>query len=385
VDAAKWDDALLDELRGQGDPTADDVAACYYDAVRGDHAQLFRGIVSGVPDTADGILAAYYAEGTPLPDWADPAQLVTGAEFFAQWGLEIGLGLFCFSLPVGYAAVPAAHVLDLTARLETDAKRRVYETAQMVLDVTAPDALIPGAQGQATIRRVRLMHAGIRHLVQNDPRVPHLATPPTDEMRGWCTEWGTPISQEHLVGALLTFGHSMLGVLDQLGVEYDETEAAAYLHMWSVVGHLLGVRPDLLPIDRATGDRIDEHVRRRNLAATSAGRELTQALLGVIDDCAPGGILGSLPAATMRHLLGDEIADMLDVPPGGWVEQVLSQMNPVLRVLSTVEDGPGLRGFARWLSRGILTGFVQCERRGERPAFAIPEHLDARWELASGW
>jgi hypothetical protein len=295
--------------------------------------------------------------------------------------------VFCFALPVGYAAVPAAQVLDLTARLETDAKRRVYETAQMVLDVTAPDALQPGGQGLVTIRRVRLMHAGIRYLVQHDPRVQRSSAPPAGDEHSWYESWGVPISQEHLVGALLTFGHSMLGVLDQLGVKYDEDDADAYLHLWSVVGHLLGVRPDLLPIDRAIGDRVDVLVRHRNLAGTPAGRQLTKALLEVIDDTGPNGLLGGLPAATMRHLLGDDIANMLDVPPGGWVENVLSPFNPVLRVISAVGDEPGLRGFARWLSRGIMTSFVNVERGGDRPAFAIPQHLDTRWDLsrASGW
>jgi hypothetical protein len=386
VDIAKWNDALLDELRYQGDPVADDVASRYYDAVQGDHARLFRGLLGNESQTADTVLAEYYAEQTPLPDWVDQELLGKGADFFTQWGLEIGLGLFCFSLPVGYAAVPAARVLDLTARLETDTRRRVYETAQMVLDVTSPGALQPGQHGQATVRRVRLMHAGIRHLVLHDPRVAQVETPPPDSGQAWCAQqWGTPISQEHLVGALLTFGHSMLRVLDRLGVVYDEVDAEAYLHLWSVVGHLLGVRPDLLPIDRATGDRLDELVRDRNVAATAAGRKLTEALLGVIDDCGPDGILGSLPAATMRHLLGDEIADMLGIPPGGWVEHVLSQLNPVMRVLSLVEEEPGLRTVARWMSRGILTGFVQCERGHDRPAFAIPRHLNERWDLASGW
>jgi hypothetical protein len=385
VDGVKWNDALLDELRFQGDPIADDIAARYYDAVQGDHAQLFRGILAGTATTPEGLLTDYYAEQTPMPDWADPELLDKGAHFFSQWGLELGLGLFCFSLPVGYAAVPAAHVLDLTSRLETNAKRRIYETAQMVLDVTTPDALGPGKQGQETVRRVRLMHAGIRYLVQNDPRVERLDRPPADGTQGWFADWGTPISQEHLVGALLSFGHSMLGVLDQFGVQYDDVDAEAYLHLWSVVGHLLGVRPDLLPIDRANGDRIDELIRPRNLAATAAGQKLTEALLEVIDECGPDGILGSVPAATMRHLLGDEVADMLAIPAGGWVEQVLSQTHPIMRVLSTVDDAPGIRTVARWLSRGIMTGFLQCERGHARPPFAIPQHLDARWDRASGW
>ena len=307
MDAVKWTDELLSDLSKEGDEHADEVAEKHYEAVGGKPAQLFRGIVTAAEGNGDAaeVLTAYYAEKAPLPDWADTHRLEAGAQFFHEWGLEIGLGLFCFGLPIGYAAARTAHVLDLTARLETNAHRRVFETAQMVLDVTAPRALKPGKPGHTTARRVRLMHAGIRYLVQNDPRVAQTRKPLSDDAHYWCTKWGTPLSQEHMVGALLTFGHSMLEVLDRLDLRYDEAGAEGYLHLWSVVGHLLGVRPDLLPIDRTTAAHIDTLVRRRNLASTAAGKRLTAALIGVIDECGVDGALGPLPVATMRMLLGD--------------------------------------------------------------------------------
>ena len=85
--------------------------------------------------------------------------------------VELGLGLFLSSLPLAYAAHDGVQVLALTAQLETDTKRRILESAQFVLDVTAPGALEPGRPGYETVRLVRLMHAGVRHLIRTDPRV----------------------------------------------------------------------------------------------------------------------------------------------------------------------------------------------------------------------
>jgi hypothetical protein len=327
-------------------------------------------------DGAATVLADYYAEAAPWPDWADADALARGAAFFCQWGLELGLGLFCFGLPIGYAADRTAHVLDLTARLETNAHRRVFETAQMVLDVTAPDALQPAAQGHTTVRRVRLMHAGIRHLVTNDPRIQVVDAPLSDDVHFWCAEWGTPLSQEHMVGALLTFGHSMLHVLDRFELAYDADDAEAYLHLWSVVGYLLGVRADLLPLDRATSGLVDPMLRDRNICETQAGKRLTTALVDVLHRCGPDGALGPLPVATMRMLLGDDVAAMLGLPDADWAEHLLHDLGPVAHFLSIAElHNPAMRGVARALSRAIMSGFVRAERAGGRPAFAIPDHL----------
>jgi hypothetical protein len=194
-----------------------------------------------------------------------------------------------------------------------------------------------------------------------------------------------PLSQEHMVGALLTFGHSMLDVLDRLELSYDADDAEAYLHLWSVVGHLLGVRPDLLPIDRATADYVDPLLRQRNLRATPAGQRLTSALLDVLHQCGPDGALGPLPTAAMRMLLGDEVAAMLGLPEADWAEHLLKDLGPIAHFLSLAElHNPAMRGVIRALSRTIMDGFVRAERIGGRPSFAIPELLAAEWLGSAG-
>ena len=379
-----WTDAKLNELRFIGDPEADDVVETYFKNTDHHPATLFRSLVRPEPagHPKHPVLEEYYATTAPLPDWHDPDAMRRGVEFFTTWGLEIGLGLFCCALPIGYAAAPTARILDITARLETDARRRVFETAQMVLDVTAPDALVPGATGYQTVRHVRLMHAGVRYLVSHDPRIAQVTTPPEDGTPHWCEEWGRPISQEHKLGALLAFGYEMVAVLDLLGVDYDEADADAYLHLWSVVGFLLGVRGDLLPLDRASAAALDPLVRRRDLAATAAGPRLTAALLKLLDECGPGHLMRGLPAAGMRHMLGDEVANLLEVPRARFASLVLGGMRPLFEMLNL---GPAhnraLAAIARRFTRAVMVEFIHIERGPHRPAFAVPDHLRAAWAL----
>ncbi|HVU75163.1 MAG TPA: oxygenase MpaB family protein [Mycobacteriales bacterium] len=372
----------LAAMSNAGDPPADAAAAAYFAETR-THADFFHAAV-GHPQPGERrheVVEAWLAEPAPLPPWADRELLDEGARFFTQWGLEIGMGLFCCALPMGYAASSTAHVLDLTARLETDARRRVFETAQMVLDVTTPGGLEEGAVGHTTIRRVRLLHAGIRYLVNNDPRIDRSERPAPDSY-AWSPLWGEPLSQEHLLGGLLAFSTSMLDALDALGVEYEERGAAAYMHLWSVVGYLLGVDPSVLPLERESARATEVRLRRRNQQETPGGRRLAGALLELLEELTPGTVADGIPAALMRHLCGDEVADVLAIPHRRLGELAISGMKPGVAFMSlTTGHISPLSRALRAFSREVLEMFVRADRHGERPSFAIPEHLHGAWDL----
>jgi ER-bound oxygenase mpaB/B'/Rubber oxygenase, catalytic domain len=109
------------------------------------------------------------------------------------------------------------------------------------------------------------MHAAVRYFIEHDPSVPrteYLPTPP----HGWCAGWGRPLNQEDLLGALLTFTISVFEVLDELGVEVDPDDLEAYLFRWKIIGWLLGIPEDVMPVDVAEG----LHLVVDDMAATRA-------------------------------------------------------------------------------------------------------------------
>jgi len=168
---ALLDSAALDVLREQMDPEADRIAEHYLTRPPSD---MFKGVMAARyagTDMSDPRVAEWIADRPPLPSWADPDRMDRGAAFFAEWGVELGLGLFLSSLPLAYAAHDGVQVLALTSQLETNTKRRVLESAQFVLDVTTPGGLFPGNAPYDTVRLVRLMHAGVRNLVLTDARI----------------------------------------------------------------------------------------------------------------------------------------------------------------------------------------------------------------------
>ncbi|MCU0268076.1 MAG: DUF2236 domain-containing protein [Acidimicrobiales bacterium] len=372
--------ALLDEMSFQGDPLADGVIA--------EHAAWSRTLVPRdvvrhvaahlriAPGDRSPAVETYLADDLPLPDWADPVLLGRGAAFFADHPLEIGSALFCASLPEGYASPRGARVLTLTGRLVDGPVRRVMETAQMVLDAMVVDGLTPGiGAGYEDIQRIRLMHAAVRYFIQNDPSVPHTPHLPT-AARGWCDGWGLPINQEDLLGGLLTFTVSVFEVLDKLGVEYDPDDLEGYLHRWCVIGAMMGVRPDVLPMNRAAAEQAAELIRFRQQDASRDARQLTRALVGALEDTVPIAALRKLVPAMVRFYTGDEVADLLGVEHTAWTALLEGPLRR-LSVLAHVDNRHDrvVRRVMRSIGGSAVRGFMEANRSGDRPSFAIPTEL----------
>ena len=374
----------LDELRQNADPVADGLAALYLDGEPGEMFQQILQARYATPDeetdvtsdsTADSRLRAWFDERPALPDWADQDKLDRGAEFFGLWGIQLGLGLFLSSLPLAYASHDGVQVLALTADLETDTKRRVLESAQFVLDVTAPDGLQPGGVGYHSARHVRLMHAGVRHLITS----PHSRVPKTDDPSvwpRWDESWGVPINQEHMLGAMLSFSSSLLHVLDSLDMEYDPEEAEAFCHLWNVVGWLLGVDATLLPLERAEMDALEKVIRERNEKPSDAGTKMSTSLLELVESFIPLSIFKGAAVSTMRLFIGDDTADLLKAPPSDWTRVLIGALtSDDGRISRFLSNGPIARFVTTQLSKRVLKGFVEHERDGDRPDFEIPRRL----------
>lgn len=376
-----WTDAQLDNLKRKGDPDADRIAAAFYAnlAAGAEPAAFFR---TGRNSDQDPVVANWLAAELEPPAWVDFDRIDRGSKFFSDHGLEIGLALFCSALPLGYACAPVANVLELTRQLESNKRHRVLETAQMVLDVTTPNGLGTGGQGVRSVRLVRLMHAGVRWLVQNDPRVVRteqngMAPDPT-----WDPRWPMPLSQEHLLGALMAFSVRSLMALDTLRTDYDGDAAEDWMHLWSYVGWLIGIDPLLLPIDRAAATDLDVLLMDRDIRATPSGRELTRAVHDLLDEIGPMKLAKGLPRAATYALLGPQLAKSLGVRRPGWESLLFKELTFDLRIESVATFRSRVAAaFVRRTTREVMIKFVALERHEGRPAFAIPEHLNDRWRL----
>ncbi len=367
-------------MREQADPLADGPVAQVLerggvDAVRAIMQTLVR-VDQPVPDQLPPELREYLEQSLPLPGWADMAKIKQGQQIFEEWGFLIILCLFCASLPASYAAANGVKVLHTTARLDTDARRRVMETGQFLMDVLAVGGLDDEGKGRRAIQKVRLMHAAVRHLIKARNEL-------TPGM--WHPEWGTPINQEDLAGSLLTFSYVVAEPLPRLGVHLSAEEVDAYLHLWNVIGHLQGVSDELLVRDVSDATALVDAIRRRQFRASPEGQELTRALMELLDELTPLRQFDDTIPPLIRHLIGDDTADLLLVPKSHLGALVRAADWGFAHVFGEVErdvlHDQSMSDMARLVGREVVHGVFALERGGDRAPFDIPDHLAGQWDL----
>ena len=395
----RWSGAVLDRMRREGDPLADATIRAVFD----------KGAVAAVNELLTKLvrnddipagpwppqLADYLRTSAQLPSWADAALIRTGESVFLRYGLTSFGILACASLPECYVLRDVAAVLGTTQRLDAHARRRVFETAMMVLAVMAEGGLAPGGSGIRIVQKVRLMHAAVRYLILTPPQTaapgPPASLADTLLAQRWPAERGTPLSQEDLAAVLLTFSYVMVRGWKHLGITLSLVEARAYLHSWNVVGHVLGIREELLAHDLEEAAQLFDAIKRQRAADTPDGRALTAAVIGVCESFAgPSRILlRPIPTILMRGLLQPETCAMLAVPtPGLWQAAYRPFLRSVARFFNRTasdafKDLPDTARLSALISRRLLEDIVALPRGGQRTAFRIPDHLAQSWGIAS--
>ncbi len=300
-----FDDIFLNPFRLEGDSAADAVVAAVA------HQQGREGLIAFTRFLGDmknssliGQLPEvrhFFEQLGHLPTWVDVPKMEHGMAFFWKHETEIALLLGCYSLPYCYAAANGAQVLWLTERIKKDTYKRLEETGTFVFEIMQERDWRNGLNA-IKVLKIRLMHSVVRYYVQNHASV------------SWNTAWGVPINQEDMAGTNLAFSYIVIRGLRKMNVKATVIEEEAYIYFWSIIGSLLGVNGQLLPINLHQAFQLDRAIVRRQFGASDAGKGLTKALIRVLEAQAPSKYLSNFPVAQMRYLLGDKVADLVGVP-----------------------------------------------------------------------
>jgi hypothetical protein len=279
--------------------------------------------------------------------------------------------LGCYSLPASYAAAKGVVVLHRTAYLERRPTKRLFETTQMVIDVMTPGGLEPGGRGVRTAQKVRLMHAMVRHLIQNDQKEP------------WPEELGVPINQEDLAGTLMTFVWGTLDGLEKLGVRPSARAKEHYLAAWRFVGRLMGLEEALIPSTMAEVEHLKQRIQARQVRASEEGRVLTKALLDMMERNSEIAPLKAMPAILMRHFLPEDVSNFLGVPVHPHEKVAIEAIELLCQgEAALLRDSPVIQRAARHFSVHFTQWMIDVELGGRSAPFVIPLELKRRWGLA---
>ncbi len=367
----RWTDDLLDPMRQTGDPLADDVIAELL--ADGDLAKVndvMRHLIVNeypIPESLPQVLRDYLAQTDALPAWANTDAIQAGEQVFWRFGPELIVILLCYSLPFCYLGKDGVPVLALTTRLLSNPARRILETAQMVVDVMQRGGMTSDqGRGRRTIQKVRLMHAAVRCLA------------PTST--AWKQAYGIPVNQEDLTGTLLAFSWIGLDGLRKLGISVSDADQEAYFHTWLLVGHLLGIRPEMLPKDTRDAGMLADALARRQFGPCAEGQEMTRALTGMMANVVPGDVFRNVPPLLIRYFLGQQWAEWLGITGDRWSEVAGAPLRLLGETAGDVLNQSGaLRKLAQKIGRLLVGSIVYVERGGNRPSFSIPLELRQQW------
>ncbi len=339
------------------------------------------------PDTLPAAVRHFLFLSGRLPAWADPQQLALGQRVFAERGPLILLSLVTCSLAECYALGNGVEVLHLTHRMDDrHVYRRIYETAQFIIDVCQSGGLAPDGRGLRAIQKVRLMHASIRHLILTEGPTDHdhQARGFSDVLLG--TTWdsarlGLPLCYEDQAYTQLSFSWVTLRSLERFGSPCTAAESAAWMHLWAVIGHLIGLPDALLAHTAEDGARLYAGIRAHQTRGTPAGRQLTAALGTFVAEKLDSPFLGRhLTAILLRWLCDDHTLRQVGVRPLTADERLV--MGALRHVTGWLWRDP-----QDWLHERLGTALVErltkLPREWRRGLFAIPDSLLTAWAAAA--
>jgi uncharacterized protein (DUF2236 family) len=380
-----WTDDFLDAMQRRGDPPADAaVAAIFRDGNVAAVNRLLGQLLAGTLPAAEApaALSAFLRDTAALPAWADSNRIGRAEQLTLDYGVLCAGALYTSGLPTCYSSRGIAAVLATTLRLEREELiwRRLIETGQFVFNVSDAGGL-SGGHGVRTIQQVRLMHAAVRHLILTRPggRASSADAPALGRSllaMEWDDTLGHPVNQVELAWTLLTFSLSVLRALEQLGGVLTIDQKNAYIHFWSVVGHVLGIDDRLLcrSVDEAVA--LFDRLSPRLTADTPSGRALVQALV----DFAHPALPRALTRALIRYHVGDERAALLGARASG--AGLLLQTISVTTLRFIVEkmtflyrSSPVIRWLGDRATRRLLGRIVSLSRAYGRAPFQLPTHL----------
>lgn len=291
---------LMDRFRQTGDEVADNIILQVFQQTEMTGLRdFFKWLNTNEAEYPLAIVNDFVNQKPELPDFADWKVMQKGMNFFQENQERIGIMLACLALPYCYAGADGARVLAKSQRIQNDTLKRLEETGEFIFTVMQEKNWQNGIAFRK-ILKVRLMHAAIRFF--------------SEYYGSWDNTWGKPVNQEDMAGTNGAFSYIVIRGLRKSGKTPAEIEEEAYLHLWNVISNIMGVEKALIPNNLREAFTLDKVIAKRQFRPSEEGRLLTKALLQTLESFVPNPLLKAFPAAQMRFLLGDEVADLLGIP-----------------------------------------------------------------------
>lgn len=314
----RWTDTFLNQLRQEGDPLADE---CLKKLMRDNEMRNIRKVFSEM-DSNDEVLPSatfpelseFFETTNKIPSYVDTSRISRGESVFQRNAFTGALVLLTKSLPEGYAAPNLSIILNLSGNLRVHPYKRLLATLQTVVNVSSFHGFQNGGRAVITAQKLRLLHAGIRHLT-------HRYRPEFESL------YGIPVNQEDMLGTIMGFSFLVIEGMRTLDIGLTADEEEDFFYVWRVFAHMMGIHPpdkpeslEYVPENVEDAGAFYQAYRRRhyvNAALNPDGVALGTSNLKMLEDFVPGIFrflgLGILPRTYMQDLMGVEQCDRIAI------------------------------------------------------------------------
>nr|CEL19878.1 FIG00816166: hypothetical protein [Kibdelosporangium sp. MJ126-NF4]CTQ97102.1 FIG00816166: hypothetical protein [Kibdelosporangium sp. MJ126-NF4] len=253
-----------------------------------------------LPDGLPPDLRGFLEKARQLPSWTDWSKLDKVGEFIKEQGFFVN-SLYGLGSGLMSPAIPREALAVYYSKGGAEMKDRIAKTSVLGYDITQFNAYKPDGRMVVTSVKTRLVHAAVRHLLPQSPQ--------------W-TQTGSgeiPISQNEILVTWHSLPTFVMRKLRDWKISVKPAHSEAFLHLWQVAAHMLGVRDEYIPASWDAANEQSKQILDPAMGPTREGVELTESILKIASDV-DGGLSRPLLNALIRYMNGDQVADWIGVP-----------------------------------------------------------------------
>ncbi len=294
------------------DPLADAAIKALSSMKRSESNKLTAAFMDNTngKDLPDAPLAVheFFDHAKKPPDWLDLSALAPGVRMFHRNSQLVLGGMVAGVLVEGFTT-NISKSFFITGRLRDQGVRRLQQNNRHMLEIFFPSGLERFGDGWKLSVRIRLVHAQVRHLLEDS--------------EDWDADaWGVPLSAAHTGYALAAFSARLLKHMRSLGARYNKEEAASFMAGWRYSGYLMGIPESILFHDEKSalklfdiGALCEPEPSATSLVLANSVVNSAPLVVGIgIDDPAERQQLAKYIYKVSRTLIGKSLADQLNYP-----------------------------------------------------------------------
>jgi hypothetical protein len=185
--------------------------------------------------------------------------------------------------------------------------------------------------------------------------------------------WGVPINQEDLSATLLSFQINVIFALERMGCRLTQQERDDYTLLWRYIGHVMGILPEhnacrSFRYSKAFLESLVMHL----LEPDGTSQRLSQHVLRTVSHRPPGFMPFGANCELARMLMGDPLADALQLPRSHALHRAGHHVFfAMLRLFAWLAKLPVLGGAMLWLNGRSLRAFLRAGLGGKPARFTM--------------